>query len=217
MEATSEELYEQLEFRENPLYEKIISDLLENQYSIVDSFFDEDEVEALRNSLLNKYTEDNFKKAAIGNRTNEVIAKSVRGDFILWINEAEAGDAEKLFFKKINSLVDYLNKTCFLGILTKEFHYALYPEGTFYKRHLDTFQNDGRRKLSMVCYLNQEDWKPENGGELVIYKDENGVETSESIFPFPGRMVIFESQVLEHEVKPVKQERLSITGWLKTR
>jgi SM-20-related protein len=174
-------------------------------------------VEALRNSLINKYTEDNFKKAAIGNRTNEVIAKSVRGDFILWINEAEAGAAEKLFFNKINVLVDYLNKTCFLGILTKEFHYALYPEGTFYKRHLDTFQNDGRRKLSMVCYLNQEDWKPENGGELVIYKDENRLETSENIFPFPGRMVIFESQVLEHEVKPVKQERLSITGWLKTR
>ncbi|MDT0691317.1 2OG-Fe(II) oxygenase [Salegentibacter sp. F188] len=217
MEAASEELYEQLEFRENPLYEKIISDLLENQYSVIDSFFDEDEVEALRNSLLNKYTEDNFKKAAIGNRTNEVIAKSVRGDFIMWINEAEAGDAEKLFFNKINALVDYLNKTCFLGILTKEFHYALYPEETFYKRHLDTFQNDGRRKLSMVCYLNQEDWRPENGGELVIYKDENGVETSKSIFPFPGRMVIFESQVLEHEVKPVKQERLSITGWLKTR
>ncbi|MDT0648678.1 2OG-Fe(II) oxygenase [Autumnicola edwardsiae] len=217
METAPEELYEQLEFRENPLYEKIISDLLENQYSVIDSFFDEDEVEALRNSLINKYTEDNFKKAAIGNRTNEVIAKSVRGDFILWINEAEAGAAEKLFFNKINVLVDYLNKTCFLGILTKEFHYALYPEGTFYKRHLDTFQNDGRRKLSMVCYLNQEDWKPENGGELVIYKDKNGLETSESIFPFPGRMVIFESQVLEHEVRPVKQERLSITGWLKTR
>ena len=30
-------------------------------------------------------------------------------------------------------------------------------------------------------------------------------------------MVIFESQVLEHEVKPVQQERLSITGWLKSR
>jgi len=30
-------------------------------------------------------------------------------------------------------------------------------------------------------------------------------------------MVVFESQILEHEVKPVKRERLSITGWLKTR
>ena len=206
-----------MEIAENPVYEKIISDLLEQQYSIVEDFFDTAEVEELRNSLLQKYDDDNFKKAAIGNRTNEVIAKSIRGDFILWLNEAEAAPTEKAFFRKINDFVNYLNKTCFLGILQKEFHYALYPEGTFYKRHLDTFQNDDRRKLSLVCYLNDQDWKPEDGGELVIYKDEHGIEKPITIYPFPGRVVIFESQVLEHEVKPVKTERLSITGWLKTR
>lgn len=211
------ELFEQLEFRENPLYEKIISGILENQYCVVEDFFDQEEVKLLRNHLLQKYEEDNFKKAAIGNRLNETIEKSVRGDFILWINEKDENEVEKLFFRKINSLVEYLNKTCFLGILQKEFHYAVYPEGTFYKRHLDTFQNDDRRKLSLVCYLNQEDWKPENGGELVIYKEVEGVETGIKIYPFPGRIVVFESQVLEHEVKPVKTTRLSITGWLKTR
>ena len=104
-----------------------------------------------------------------------------------------------------------------MGINEKEFHYAVYPEGTFYKRHLDTFQNDSRRKLSMVCYLNDEDWQPGYGGELTIYIDDNGHEKSIDIYPVQGRMVVFESQVLEHEVKPVKRERLSITGWLKTR
>ncbi|WP_324720112.1 2OG-Fe(II) oxygenase [Salinimicrobium sp. HB62] len=206
-----------MEIVTNPVYEKIISDLIERQYSIVENFFSLAEVEELRNSLLHKYEEDNFKKAAIGNRTNEIIAKSIRGDFILWLNEAEAAEAEKAFFRKINAFVQYLNRTCFMGILYKEFHYALYPEGTFYKRHLDTFQNDDRRKLSMVCYLNEQDWQPEYGGELVIYTEEDGVEVPKTIYPFPGRMVIFESQILEHEVKPVKTERLSITGWLKTR
>ena len=206
-----------VEIVENSVYEKIISDLLEQQYSIVEDFFSLAEVEELRNSLLNKYEEDNFKKAAIGNRTNEIVARSIRGDFILWLNEAEAAEAEKAFFRKINDFVQYLNRTCFMGILHKEFHYALYPEGTFYKRHLDTFQNDDRRKLSMVCYLNEQDWQPEYGGELVIYTNEDGKEVEKKIYPFPGRMVIFESQVLEHEVKPVKTERLSITGWLKTR
>ncbi|GAA4310675.1 2OG-Fe(II) oxygenase [Pontixanthobacter gangjinensis] len=214
---TDLELFEQLDFREDPLYERIISDLLEKKYSIVDDFFNAAEVGILRGALLDKYEEDNFKKAAIGNRTNEVIEKSIRGDFILWINEAEAGLAENIYFKKINSLVNYLNRTCFMGILTKEFHYAVYPEGTFYKRHLDTFQNDGRRKLSMVCYLNDENWKPENGGELAIYTNKDGVEEQVNVYPFPGRVVIFESQELEHEVKPVKVPRLSITGWLKTR
>ena len=133
------------------------------------------------------------------------------------MNEATAEPAESIFFQKINDLVQYLNRTCFMGILHKEFHYALYPEGTFYKRHLDTFQNDGRRKLSMVCYLNNEDWIPENGGELRIYTTNNGKEEELKIYPLPGRMVIFESQELEHEVKTVRVPRLSITGWLKTR
>lgn len=211
------ELYERVDFVENPLYEKVIADLLEQQYSVVENFFDLSEVEALRNSLLEKYEEDNFKKAAIGNHINEIIKKTIRGDFILWLDETRAGKAEKLFFNKINAFVEYLNKTCFMGILHKEFHYALYPEGTFYKRHLDTFQNDDRRKLSLVCYLNDQNWKPEYGGELVIYQKENGQEVEKTIYPFPGRVVIFESQILEHEVKPVKTERLSITGWLKTR
>lgn len=217
MLQTDLELFEQLEFKENPLYERIILELMEKKYSIVDDFFNTAEVEILRKNLLEKYEEDNFKKAAIGNKTSEVVERSIRGDFILWINEADAGEAENTYFKKINSLVEYLNRTCFMGILTKEFHYAVYPEGTFYKRHLDTFQNDGRRKLSMVCYLNNEDWKSENGGELAIYTQEDGEEKQINIFPFPGRVVIFESQELEHEVKPVKIPRLSITGWLKSR
>jgi SM-20-related protein len=210
-------LFEEIPFVENPQYERIIEDILAQKFCLVEDFFTTNEVLELRHSLLKKHEEDRFKKAAIGNRVNEVIVKSIRGDDILWIDELKANEAEMLFFNKINSLVNYLNKTCFLGILHKEFHYALYPTGTYYKRHLDTFQNDDRRKLSFVCYLNEDGWLPENGGELVLYLDENGQETEKVIYPFPGRVVIFESQVLEHEVKPVNTERLSITGWLKTR
>ena len=210
----TEEIFEQLEFVENPLFETIISDLINQKYSVVDAFFSSEEVVLLRESLLAKYEADKFKKSAIGNRVNEEIDKSVRGDFILWMDEKNANETENIFFNKINELVGYLNKTCFLGILYKEFHYAVYPKGTFYKRHLDTFQNDDRRKLSIVCYLNEDNWLFENGGELTIYTENNELD----ILPLPGRVVIFESQILEHEVKVVKEsERLSITGWLKTR
>ena len=211
------QLFEEIDFAENPQYERIIEDLLAQQYSIVEDFFTVEDVSILRQSLVEKHEEDAFKKAAIGNRVNEIIVKSIRGDVILWMDELQANEAEMLFFNKINNLVNYLNKTCFLGILHKEFHYALYPEGTYYKRHLDTFQNDDRRKFSFVCYLIEEGCLPENGGELVLYLDENGKETEKVIYPFPGRVVIFESQIIEHEVKPVNKERMSITGWLKTR
>ncbi|RZJ63799.1 MAG: 2OG-Fe(II) oxygenase [Flavobacterium sp.] len=201
----------------NPLYEVIIEDLLDKKYSIVDNFFSITDVEALRESLLEKFEENSFKKSAIGNLAGQKIVDAVRGDFILWLDEGNAGAAESLFFNKINDLTQYLNRTCFMGINESEFHYALYPEGTFYRRHLDTFQNDSRRKLSIVCYLNDEDWQPDFGGELTLYFDDGGNETSLDVYPLKGRMVIFESQVLEHEVKPVKQKRLSITGWLKSR
>ncbi|MBG25185.1 MULTISPECIES: 2OG-Fe(II) oxygenase [Croceibacter] len=208
------QLFEDITFTENESYERIISDLITKKYSIVDDFFTPEEVSTLRESLLIKYEEDSFKKSAIGNYTNQEIDKTIRGDFILWIDEKKEEPTEQLFFAKVDSLVSYLNKTCFLGILTKEFHYAVYPTGTFYKRHLDTFQNDDRRKLSMVFYLNEDGWLPEFGGELTLYLDGG----DKTILPLPGRVVIFESQVIEHEVKRVMaNERLSITGWLKTR
>ncbi|MFB9056695.1 2OG-Fe(II) oxygenase [Mariniflexile ostreae] len=210
-------LFEAIDFVENEVYEQMISDIGRQKFSIIDNFFTSEEVEQLRRSLLQKHEDDAFKKAAIGNRLNETIVKAIRGDVILWIDERKADVDEKLFFVKINDLVRYLNRTCFLGILNKEFHYALYPEGTFYKRHVDTFQNDDRRKLSFVCYLNEAGWLPENGGELVLYLNESGKAVEKVIYPLPGRVVVFESQVIEHEVMPVRKARLSITGWLKTR
>ena len=162
------ELFDQVEFVENPLYESIIEDLLQRKYSVIDNFFSTEEVEVLRNGLLAKYEEDQFKKSAIGNKTNELVEKEIRGDFILWLNEAEAGTVENVFFNRVNNLVDYLNRTCFMGILHKEFHYAVYPEGTFYKRHLDTFQNDGRRKRRRVNDLFGWKWRRKGDRSLSV-------------------------------------------------
>ena len=206
-------IFKDIAFEKNALYEHIIDDLLEQKYSVIDTFFNHQEVALLQNSLQQVYENDKFKKAAIGNRTNEEIDKTIRGDFIYWIDEQKRSPAEDMFFTKVNNLIDYLNRTCFLGILQKEFHYAVYPTGTFYKRHLDTFQNDDRRKLSIVCYLNDEDWTVEDGGQLTIYMPYGESETAIDLLPKAGRMVIFESQELEHEVKPVNApERWSITG-----
>lgn len=215
MKATH--LFDTVKILENPRYEQIIADLLHKKYSIVDDFFTREEIDPLRHNLLVKFEENSFKKAGIGDKTNALIRKEIRSDAIHWLNQDGDDPSEKQFFAKIDDWITYLNQTCFMGITTREFHYALYQKGTFYKRHLDTFQIDDRRKLSFVCYLNDENWQKENGGELVLYPKENGREVEKTVYPFPGRTVIFESQVLEHEVKPVlKSERLSITGWFKT-
>ncbi len=211
-------LSEELSFELNPLYEEIIEGIQQKHYAVVENFLSPELVENLRSLLQQKYEEDELRKSAIGNRTNELVVEEIRGDFIQWIDESKANDIELQFFEAIKKLIDYLNRTCFMGILHKEFHYAVYPKGTFYKRHLDTFQNDDRRILSMVFYLNDKDWETTNGGELAIYEPTQTGEKTTLLYPLPGRLVIFESQVLEHEVLPIKaSERLSITGWLKTR
>lgn len=208
-------LTDAISFEENPLYESIISDVLEQGYSICNSFFGEALVNLLMEEVKMRYEQRDLKKAAVGNRVNESIEKTIRGDYIQWIDELKANSVEKKFFERINDFKNYLNKTCFMGLLHQEFHYAVYPKGTFYKKHIDTFQNDDRRKWSMVCYLNDDTWKTTNGGELVLYPEDL---PEVVVHPLPGRVVVFESQQLEHEVKKVlNDERLSITGWLKTR
>lgn len=198
-------------------YETIIDNLVNNKYAIADDFFSNVEVDLLRQNLQNKYEADSFKKSAVGN-TDKIIAEGIRGDFISWIDEANLDTAEKMYFEKVNNFITYLNRTCYLGIIEGEFHYALYPQNTFYKRHLDVFSNDSRRTLSVIFYLNDQDWTPENGGELAIYlpKDDCTEETIK-VLPLSGRMVIFNSRELEHEVLPVNRPRKSITGWFKTR
>ena len=122
------------DFELNPLYEKVIDGLMADKYSIVDNFFSREEVLALRKSLLEKYEEDKFRKSAIGNQANEQVIEAIRGDFILWLDEDKANAAERAFFAKLNDFQEYLNRTCFMGINEKEFHYAVYPEGTFLQK-----------------------------------------------------------------------------------
>lgn len=197
-------------FEVNLFYEKIISDYLNNGFCVINNWLTNDETIQLRKELNHFYDADCFKKSAIGNRLNENLERSIRNDFIFWLNETKHAAT---FFKKINSFIDYLNKTCFAGIVTNEFHYAAYPKGSFYKKHIDTFQNDDRRTISIVCYLN-EIWNESFGGELKLYLNNQTLR----IFPTNGKIVLFDSKTIEHEVLPVltKNKRLSITGWLKT-
>ncbi len=213
----SGELFEQLDFEPNARFEKIISDLMDHGYSVVPDFLSQAETDSLRTILLQKFRDDAFKKAAIGNRFNEVKMKSVRGDFISWIDQTRTAGPEAHFLSRIDALITYLNRTCFLGIVQKEFHYAIYPEGTRYQRHLDVFRNDDRRQLSLVCYLNEPDWGPEDGGELILYLPRPEGEDIMVVHPVAGQLVLFQSRELEHEVRPALRNRMSLTGWLKTR
>lgn len=189
--------------------EQLVDGLAEDGYAIIDNFLNEEEVDSIlslddfKNALLQ------FKKAGIGKNDERQINESIRGDFIKWIDPANAPVPVQVYVEKMRSLISFVNRSLFLSLKDFEIHMTVYPIGSFYKRHLDQFKKDDHRRLSVICYLNKE-WTEAQGGQLRIYF-ENGFK---DVLPVAGRLVCFRSDLLEHEVLTSHRERLSLTGWL---
>lgn len=156
---------------------------------------------------------DTDKMLFAGTGTEHLIQEHniIRGDVIYWLDRSHHDQSENAFLDIIDLFVLHLNETCFTGIKSYEFHYALYNEGSFYKKHLDQFRNNDSRAYTMIIYLN-EHWQQADGGELRIHH----IDSMQLIAPENGRCVFFKSNELLHEVLLTHQPRMSITGWLKT-
>ncbi len=178
-------------------------------YAIIDSFLTDEQVSAILATDGFKGGLLRFKRAGIGSQQNKQINESIRGDYIEWIEPATASPAVLVYLHKLKGLIHFVNRSLYLSLKDYEVHQTIYPVGSFYRRHLDQFKKDDKRKLSVICYLNQ-NWQTTDGGQLRIYSGEEFFDVS----PLGGRLVCFRSDMLEHEVLPATRERLSITGWL---
>lgn len=194
------------------IYEDLISQIVEKGYAVGDAFLKEETLNALFNQLLQLRAKDAMKAAGIGQLIEREVIQSIRGDQIHWLTKKSTHAFEQLFNRQIQAYADYLNRSCFLSLNDYEFHYTCYPPGTFYKKHIDRFQSDRSRILSLILYLNK-DWKKGDGGEIVVYPNDREAQIIE---PKWGRVVCFKSDELEHEVLPTQVNRYSITGWLKS-
>lgn len=162
----------------------------------------------------------------------------LRGDSIFWLpsqfelnnfdkNEQNFFSAWQSIQMKILNLQHLLNQKLYLGLNHFESQLAVYPIGSFYKKHLDQraisphklnllaqnsslIRGTSRRVISLVIYLNF-DWLEEDGGELCL-----DVPGNVRILPYSGRAVIFLSDQVWHEVLPAKKERWSLTTWFHT-
>jgi SM-20-related protein len=194
-------------------FEGIIDGILANGYGICDDFLDKNEVDNLLKTFSNRYQAGLFEEACIGKQSDVQKDLQIRGDEILWLENDSTDISERILLDRNQEFTRYLNRTCYLGISDSEIHFAKYEIGKFYRRHRDTFQTQKGRVLSVIYYLNQ-DWIPADGGNLIIYTQENNIEKPIIIAPLSGRLVCFESEKLDHEVTETFKERYSITGWL---
>lgn len=190
-------------------WENWADSLAENNYVVLDNFLHPKLLSKLQAFLQSKLAEEEFRKAGIGSLSTFTLDRSIRGDWIYWIDKLRDVEITD-FYLLIDELTAQMNRLCYLGALGCEFHLAHYPKGTFYKRHFDQFRERNNRILSVIFYINT-DWNPTNAGQLRVYApDESFVDIS----PLPGRMVLLRSDIVEHEVLQTHASRFSVTGWL---
>jgi Rps23 Pro-64 3,4-dihydroxylase Tpa1-like proline 4-hydroxylase len=193
----------------NP-YDLLIDSYLDNNIGLDAGFLSEALSTGLQQNILQLQKDDRMHAAGIGNDTVKDTAQKMRGDKIYWMDKSNDNAFEQEFLLQVEGLIERLNSTCYTGINSYEFHYAVYEEGSFYKRHRDQFKNDSNRKYSLISYLNN-NWLEEDGGQLLVYQDE----TVQKISPRSQTAVFFKSDEMEHEVALANRTRMSITGWLK--
>lgn len=186
-----------------------INDFEQHGWVEIHDFISTEGAQGIRSEIDRIQLTDGFKQAGIGKHDQQQVDTNQRGDFIRWINPQEALPHTTIFLEKINTIIKELNYTFYLGIRDFECHYAHYPPGTFYKKHVDRHKTGSARRVSFVLYLNSE-WQENDGGQLLIYDSEN---RSHSIHPRMGTLALFLSEK-EHEVLVTSRDRMSITGWL---
>jgi len=167
--------------------------------------------------LLNQLRDGQLKVAGIGRQTDFQIQETVRSDMIHWLEPNTKTTTE--FLQWMESLRVGINRRLFMGLLDYESHFAHYPVGAFYKKHVDVFRDNknlsqSNRVLSTVLYLNDA-WQIDDGGALILYAEDDDSKVIETLLPESGRLVIFLSEKFPHEVLPANRERKSIAGWFR--
>lgn len=194
----------------NNQFDLLIDSYLDNNVGIDSNFLTEKLSAGLQQNILQLQRDDKMITAGIGNEEVKDPRQKMRGDKIYWMDKSHPNIYEQEYLQLAEDFITHLNSTCYTGINGYEFHYAVYEEGSFYKKHKDQFKNDSSRKYSLISYLN-ENWLEEDGGQLLVYQNE----VAQTIQPHAQTAVFFKSDEMEHEVTKAHRSRMSITGWLK--
>ncbi|WP_298447356.1 2OG-Fe(II) oxygenase [uncultured Marinobacter sp.] len=175
-------------------------------------WFGVDLLRSLQDEIMLLDQNDALKRAGVGRGIAPIRDRSIRRDKIAWLQGVS--EPQVALFGLLESLRMELNQRLFLGLRRFEAHYATYHSGDFYKAHVDSFQGRASRIVSLVLYLN-DDWKPLDGGELQVFNRENPNEVCGLVLPEKGRVALFMSEEIRHEVLEAHRTRYSLACWFR--
>lgn len=193
-------------------FEQVADDLAVKGWSVQTDVFSADLVAALEQACRHMWQNDSLMPAAIGRGSDLVVVPEIRGDYTRWLDDCSPRPCQDEYLQILDRLRETLNRSLFLGLDSFETHFALYPPGAGYSKHLDRFKNNPLRMVSVVAYLNR-NWQPGDGGELRLHLKEGAVD----IAPRASTLVVFMSDRILHEVLEAKKERASLVGWFRRR
>lgn len=190
----------------------IVDALVEQGWYVGQDVINRELCQALHHELLHMAEHDALEEAGIGRGHQHHLRKDVRGDAIHWLDRES--EAQRYYLNAMGELQQSLNQALFLGLFEYEAHFAHYPSGAFYQRHLDSFRGRANRVISTVGYLNP-GWPADGGGEMVIYHPDAPEQAVARVTPEAGTFACFLSETIPHEVLPTRLPRSSIAGWFR--
>ena len=186
-----------------------------NGWAVMPGFLKIDASRRLRDECREACENGEFRPAGVGRGKDLKVREDIRRDQVLWLKPGEFSKEQEAYLAKLELLRLALNQRFFLGLFEFEGHFAIYPDGAFYKAHLDRHAGTNDRIVTAILYLN-EDWQPGDGGELKLWTipgEKDG--PFELIEPRMGTLVCFLAGDFWHEVMPARKTRMSVTGWFR--
>jgi len=200
-----------------PQFERILADLSEQGWSVQHNFLNPEDTALLRAECDIRWRGGDFRHAGVGRGAELKIRPEVRSDHVHWLDQTIPDTPQQQhYFTVMEDLRQAVNRRLYLGLFDFEAFFAVYPPGKFYQKHLDRFRGSEERSFTAVFYLN-EDWKEEEGGQLRLYLDEAGNGPYIDVLPQAGTLAVFITEGRWHEVLPATRQRMSLTGFFRTR
>lgn len=213
-----------------------IASIDDDQPYVKQNFLSASQIASLRNDAKLLYEAGAFRGGGVGGRKESSLEQRTRAcDICGLFDDAEEGRGEGIgeieardeIVSSMEELVTTLNEKLTRELLmdSMELQYLRYPgDGAgFYSRHLDhnspgDDELDVQRSISLLIYLNEDDWDAERDGGLLRCFVNGGDGDSETdtavvVEPRGGSLVLFDSKKLEHEVTSTARVRWALVGW----
>ena len=188
-------------------------------FCVIDNFLNPTTLRELGHDIETLRAAGRFRSARVGELSEKELNDQVRVAEQCFLHNNKQSDIPNAARDKTLERLDQLRKELSqisgtpLEPELDDLLYVYYPNGGFYKRHVDSTPGTPSvlRQFSILLYLNEQEWTNGMGGQLRLFAGDDDAVID--ILPSGGRLVVFESNRIPHEVLLTNEKRIVLVGW----